>query len=76
MDQSSEVKHSSRSAQRDDGKSGSEQADPRRGLPGVDRLAREMAGQAPDLPDWSLRDGARQAVAEARTAVSRVDARV
>jgi L-seryl-tRNA(Ser) seleniumtransferase len=71
MDQSSEVKRSSRSAQHGDGKSGSTQADPRRGLPGVDRLAREMARHAPDLPDWSLREGARQAVAEAREAITR-----
>jgi L-seryl-tRNA(Ser) seleniumtransferase len=71
MDQSSEVKHSSRPERCEDGKNGSEAADPRRGLPGVDRLAREMARHAPDLPDWTLREGARQAVAEAREAITR-----
>jgi L-seryl-tRNA(Ser) seleniumtransferase len=47
-------------------------ADPRRGLPSVDRLAREIApeGDATALPAWAAREGARQAIAEARHALA------
>jgi len=40
--------------------------DPRRALPGVDRLAREAAAIAADLPEWSLTQAAREEIAEAR----------
>jgi len=71
MDQSSKVNPSFRPENSSETKDESRQVDPRRGLPGVDRLAREMARHAPDLPEWSLREGARQAVAEARERISR-----
>jgi L-seryl-tRNA(Ser) seleniumtransferase len=75
MDQSSKVKPSLRPNARGtgEGKSESAQADPRRSLPGVDRLVQEIARQTPDLPDWSLREGARRAVAEARERMTRGD---
>ena len=73
MDQSSKVNPSFRADDSSVKKDDSKQADPRRGLPGVDRLVREMTGQAPDLPGWSLREGARQAVAEARERITRGD---
>jgi L-seryl-tRNA(Ser) seleniumtransferase len=73
MDQSSKVNPSSGPAGSGDGKDESMQSDPRRNLPGVDRLAREMARRSPDLPDWSLREGARQAVGEARERITRGD---
>jgi len=71
MDQSSKVNPSFRTDDPGEAKDQSKQADPRRGLPGVDRLVREMNLQAPDLPDWSLREGARQAVDEAREQITR-----
>ena len=43
--------------------------DPRRQLPSVDRLVRELAKQSPELPDWAKREAARQAVDEARAAL-------
>ncbi len=49
------------------------QPDPRRKLPGVDRLAAEMARQSPQLPEWCLREAARQAVDEARERITRGD---
>jgi L-seryl-tRNA(Ser) seleniumtransferase len=73
MDQSSKVNPSSQPGGRGDGKEKSGPTDPRRNLPGVDRLAREMARHAPDRPDWCLREGARQAVAEARERITRGD---
>jgi L-seryl-tRNA(Ser) seleniumtransferase len=69
MDKSSKVNPSFRADDPGEGKE--KQADPRRGLPGVDRLAREMTRHSPDLPDWSLREGARQAVDEARERITR-----
>lgn len=41
-------------------------ADARRALPSVDRLARQIAGIAGDLPGWAARAGARRAVEVAR----------
>lgn len=71
MDQSSKVKRSFRPAARakDPGDSGP--PDPRRMLPGVDRLAAELARELPGLPDWCLRASARQAVEEARQRITR-----
>ena len=43
--------------------------DPRRALPSVDRLIRELGSQQPDLSDWVAREASRQAVAEARAAL-------
>ncbi len=43
--------------------------DPRRGLPSVDRLLRALEGRAPGLPGWALREGARRALAAARSAL-------
>ncbi len=74
MDQSSKVNPSFRPGDSSETKDESRQVDPRRGLPSVDRLAREMTRHAPDLPDWSLREAARQAVAEARERISRGEA--
>jgi L-seryl-tRNA(Ser) seleniumtransferase len=71
MDQSSKVNPSFRAGDPGGATEQSKQADPRRGLPGVDRLTREMTRHAPDLPDWSLREGARQAVDEARKQITR-----
>jgi L-seryl-tRNA(Ser) seleniumtransferase len=71
MDQSSKVNPSFHPDDPRQTKDESRQADPRRGLPSVDRLAREMTRHSPDLPDWSLREGARQAVAEARESITR-----
>ena len=71
MDQSSKVKPAVRPTAPGEGES--TQADPRRSLPGVDRLIREIARHCPDLPDWSLREGARRAVAEARERMTRGD---
>ncbi len=48
--------------------------DPRRALPGVDRLAREAAALAGDLPAWSLRQAAREQVDEERTRVDQAGA--
>ncbi len=41
-------------------------SDPRRVLPSVDRLSRQLRGQRPDLPRWAVTEGARRVVAEAR----------
>jgi len=71
MDQSGKVNPSSRPAERGEAEEGSVGGDPRRALPGVDRLAREIARESADLPDWCLREGARQAVAEARERMTR-----
>jgi L-seryl-tRNA(Ser) seleniumtransferase len=70
MDRSTKVNPSSGPSGGDDGEGRSRQADPRRSLPGVDRLARELARHSPELPDWSLREAARQAVAEARERIT------
>ena len=43
--------------------------DPRRALPPADRLIRDAARAAPELPAWALGEGARQALAEAREAL-------
>jgi L-seryl-tRNA(Ser) seleniumtransferase len=40
--------------------------DPRRELPSVDRLARQLADSNTEIPDWAARVGARDAIAEAR----------
>jgi L-seryl-tRNA(Ser) seleniumtransferase len=40
--------------------------DPRRTLPAVDRLVAAARRGAPELPDWALRSGAREALAAAR----------
>jgi L-seryl-tRNA(Ser) seleniumtransferase len=45
-----------------------EQADPRRSLPSVDRLIREVREADPALPAWSAGAGARRALSEARAA--------
>jgi len=71
MDQSSKVNPSFRADGPGETKDQSKPVDPRRGLPAVDRLAREMTRHSPDLPDWSLREGARQAVDEARGRITR-----
>jgi L-seryl-tRNA(Ser) seleniumtransferase len=44
---------------------GSEE-DPRRGLPSVDRLMRQLAEARPGLPAWALAEGARRALAATR----------
>ena len=44
-------------------------ADPRRGLPSVDRLLRALEARATGLPGWALREGARRALAAARSAL-------
>jgi L-seryl-tRNA(Ser) seleniumtransferase len=43
--------------------------DPRRGLPSVDRLVRALEQARPDLPGWTLREGARRSLAAARSAL-------
>jgi L-seryl-tRNA(Ser) seleniumtransferase len=43
--------------------------DPRASLPGVDRLARDLAVERPDLPQWAIIEGARRTVGEARRAI-------
>ena len=43
--------------------------DPRRELPSVDLLVRQLSAQRPELPLWTLREGARRAVAAARQAI-------
>ncbi len=58
MDRRSEVK---------EGTQGRE--DPRRALPSVDRLARELRAGTPELPDWCAAEAARGVVAEARRAL-------
>lgn len=40
--------------------------DPRRSLPAVDRLARDLAAREPALPEWAAIEGARQAIDGAR----------
>jgi len=42
------------------------ESDPRRALPAVDRLAREVREADPSLPAWSATAGARRAIASAR----------
>jgi len=44
--------------------------DPRRELPSVDRLVRALAVALGDLPAWTLREAARRALAEARSAIA------
>jgi L-seryl-tRNA(Ser) seleniumtransferase len=44
-------------------------ADPRRGLPSVDRLLRVLEARGTGLPVWALREGARRALAAARSAL-------
>ena len=39
--------------------------DPRRGLPSVDRLVRALEQARPELPGWTLREGARRVLAAA-----------
>ena len=46
-------------------------SDPRRSLPSVDRLIREVASAAPELGDWAIRLAARASVDEARAVMSR-----
>jgi L-seryl-tRNA(Ser) seleniumtransferase len=74
MDRSSKVNPSFRPADPGGARDEAKQADPRRGLPSVDRLAREMNRHSPDLPGWSLREGARQVVNESRERISRGEA--
>ncbi len=50
--------------------------DPRRALPGTDRLARALAELAPELPGWALTEGARRALAEARDTLGADPARL
>ena len=45
--------------------------DPRRELPSVDLLVRQLGERRPELPLWALREGARRAVAAARQAIER-----
>jgi len=45
--------------------------DPRCELPSVDRLIRRLAQARPDLPAWTLGEGARRALAAARSAIER-----
>ncbi len=45
--------------------------DPRRALPSVDRLGRELADHLPALPAWARHEGARRALASAREAMAR-----
>ena len=44
--------------------------DPRRSLPSVDRLLRDLAKAAPETPRWALREGARAALDAARARVA------
>jgi L-seryl-tRNA(Ser) seleniumtransferase len=44
--------------------------DPRRSLPSVDRLAKALRGITPSIPEWAATEGARQALAELREALS------
>ncbi len=45
--------------------------DPRRVLPSVDRLMREVCANRPDLPEWAVRRCSKAALADARTEISR-----
>ncbi len=45
-------------------------ADPRRGLPSVDRLARRLQEGRPELPSWCAAEAAREVLAEARRALA------
>src|SRR5262245_60340497 len=45
-------------------------SDPRRELPSVDALVRQLRERCPELPLWALREGARRAVAAARAALA------
>lgn len=46
-------------------------SDPRRNLPPVDRLIREVASQAPELADWAIRRAARDVLETIRDEISR-----
>ena len=41
-------------------------SDPRRALPAVDRLLRQVEARAPELPRWAAAEGARRGLEEAR----------
>jgi len=47
--------------------------DPRRELPSVDRLTRQLTEKSPEIPVWAARAGARTAIAEARGQLSEYD---
>ncbi|MCP5065117.1 MAG: L-seryl-tRNA(Sec) selenium transferase, partial [bacterium] len=44
--------------------------DPRRALPSIDRLTRDLIQAAPELPGWAVQAAAQQAVARARAALA------
>ena len=44
--------------------------DPRRSLPPVDQLGREVAGKDPQLPKWAVKEGSKRALAEFRAALA------
>jgi L-seryl-tRNA(Ser) seleniumtransferase len=44
-------------------------ADPRRGLPSVDRLTRDLCAARPELPKWAATEAARAVVGRARFAI-------
>lgn len=50
-------------------------SDPRRRLPSVDRLIREVASQAPEFAEWAIRRAARAAIEDARAGISHRDSR-
>jgi L-seryl-tRNA(Ser) seleniumtransferase len=45
--------------------------DPRRALPGVDRLVREVSAAHPELPEWAVKAAARALLGEARDRLKR-----
>jgi L-seryl-tRNA(Ser) seleniumtransferase len=45
--------------------------DPRRTLPSVDRVQKDLAARAPEIPSWATTEAARQVLSEAREALGR-----
>ena len=48
-------------------------SDPRRQLPSIDRLTRDLGARLPDVAEWAIREASRQAVASARAKVEAGD---
>jgi L-seryl-tRNA(Ser) seleniumtransferase len=47
--------------------------DPRRGLPAIDRLLRELASSHPEMPEWAVAAASRSVLSGTREALSRGD---